>query len=271
MNLAALAESLDTAALTRRPLPGGGTGLTDTVQAYAVQEALIERRLARGERLTGFKLGFTSLAKMRQMGVHDLIHGRLTHRMEIRDSGSYDASGLIHPRVEPEVAFLLGDTLRPGGDPLAAVAAVAPALEVIDSRYDGFRFSLPEVIADNTSAAAYAVGPWTAPGDLDNLGVLLELDGRVVQSGSSAAILGHPLRALAAAARLAGTLEAGTVILAGAATAAVPLKPGTCVRATVETLGTVQFTTREAADLPGAAPAEAADSPGSAPAPEGAA
>ncbi|MFB7538288.1 2-keto-4-pentenoate hydratase [Streptomyces zaomyceticus] len=245
MNITALAEALDTAARDGRPLAGGGSGPKDTGEAYAVQEALVARRLARGERLTGFKLGFTSVAKMRQMGVSDLIHGRLTDRMEIPDGGRFDLSRLIHPRVEPEVAFLLGDTLRPGGDPMAAVAAVAPALEVIDSRYDGFRFSLPEVIADNTSAAGYAVGPWSAPGDLGNLGVLLELDGRPAETGSTAAILGHPLRALAAAARLAGVLEAGTVILAGAATAAVPLPPGTHVRATVSGLGTVRFTTEE--------------------------
>ncbi|MGW7414360.1 2-keto-4-pentenoate hydratase [Streptomyces sp. NPDC054863] len=247
MNIAALAQSLDSAALDARPLPGGGSGLTNTDEAYAVQEALVARRLARGERLTGFKLGFTSLAKMRQMGVADLIHGRLTDRMEITDGERYDTSGLIHPRVEPEVAFLLGSTLRPGADPAAAVAAVAPALEVIDSRYDGFRFSLPEVIADNTSAAGYVLGPWRAPADLGNLGVLLELDGRLAQAGSTAAILGHPLRALAAAARLAGSLGPGTVILAGAATAAVPLPPGTHVRATVAGLGPVGFTTGEAA------------------------
>ncbi|MFD7966381.1 2-keto-4-pentenoate hydratase [Streptomyces zaomyceticus] len=245
MNVTALAEALDTAARDGRPLAGGGSGPKDTGEAYAVQEALVARRLARGERLTGFKLGFTSVVKMRQMGVSDLIHGRLTDRMEIPDGGRFDISRLIHPRVEPEVAFLLGDTLRPGGDLMAVVAAVAPALEVIDSRYDGFRFSLPEVIADNTSAAGYAVGPWSAPGDLGNLGVLLELDGRPAETGSTAAILGHPLRALAAAARLAGTLEAGTVILAGAATAAVPLPPGTHVRATVSGLGTVRFTTEE--------------------------
>lgn len=243
MNTVELAAALDAAALAGRALPGGGSGLKETDEAYAVQAALVARRLARGERLTGFKLGFTSLAKMRQMGVSDLIHGRLTDRMEIPDGGTLDVSGLIHPRVEPEVAFLLGDTLLPGGDPMAAVAAVAPALEVIDSRYDGFRFSLPEVIADNTSASGYAVGPWSAPGELGNLGVLLELDGRLAETGSTAAILGHPLRALASAARLAGSLAPGTVVLAGAATAAVPLPPGTHVRAEVAGLGTVRFTT----------------------------
>lgn len=248
---AALAEALDTAARAARPLPGGGSGLTTTAEAYTVQEALLARRFARGERPTGVKLGFTSAAKMRQMGVSDLIHGRLTDRMEIPDGGCCDVSGLIHPRIEPEIAFLLGAVLTPGGDPAAAVAAVAPALEVIDSRYDGFRFSLPEVIADNTSAAGYALGPWTPAGalgglrSLADLGVVLEVDGRPAETGSTAAILGDPLRALAAAARLAGPLAAGTVVLAGAATAAVPLPPGTYVRATVARLGSVGLTTGE--------------------------
>ncbi|MFF6886149.1 2-keto-4-pentenoate hydratase [Streptomyces sp. NPDC012421] len=258
MNPTDLAERLDAAARDARPLPSGTTGLTEagpeggTAAAYAVQEALVALRLARGERPTGVKLGFTSLAKMRQMGVADLIHGRLTDRMAVPDGGRLDISGLIHPRVEPEIAFLLGAELTPGGDPAAAVAGVAPALEVIDSRYDGFRFSLPEVIADNTSAAAYATGPWTRPEALGgpralaNLGVVLELDGRPAETGSTAAILGDPLRALAAAARLAGPLPAGTVILAGAATAAVPLPPGTHVRATVARLGAVRLTTGEA-------------------------
>lgn len=93
MNITALAESLDRAALDARPLPGGATGLADTAEAYAVQDALIVRCLDRGERLTGFKLGFTSLAKMRQMGVADLIHGRLTDRMEIPEGDSTTSRG----------------------------------------------------------------------------------------------------------------------------------------------------------------------------------
>ncbi|CAM5558198.1 4-oxalocrotonate decarboxylase [Streptomyces spiroverticillatus] len=244
--LGEFAAALDEAALTRTTLASGSSGLTGTEDAYAVQEALVARQLERGARLSGFKLGFTSTAKMRQMGVHDLIHGRITDRMRIADGGTFDAGTLIHPRVEPEVAFLLGGPLGPDTvAPLTAVAAVAPALEVIDSRYDGFTFSLPEVIADNTSAAGYVLGPWRKPVELADRGVLLEIDGRLVEAGSTAAILGHPLRALAAAARLAprGVLDAGTVILAGAATAAAPLPHGVHVRATVSGLGTVGFST----------------------------
>ena len=124
--------------------------------------------------------------------------------------------------------------------------AVAPAIELIDSRYADFTFSLPDVIADNTSAAAFVIGPWQpVPDGLDNLGVLLEIDGRVAQVGSTAAILGDPRRALDEGIRLAGRhgvrLTDGWVFLAGAATAAVPLRPGAHVRAVVEKLGTASL------------------------------
>jgi 2-oxo-3-hexenedioate decarboxylase len=229
-----LAERLDAAARDGVAIPQivSAAGV-DPDGAYAIQEALVARRLARGERLTGVKLGLTSRAKMAQVGVDSVIWGRLTDAMAVADGGTVDTSSLIHPRIEPEVAFLL--------DASGAAVAVAPALEVIDSRYADFRFSLADVIADNSSAAAYTIGAWKpVPDGLDNLGVLLEVDGRVAQIGSTAAILGDPRRALAAARDLAGTPpEAGWVLLAGAATAAVPLAKGVYVRAVVEGLGTV--------------------------------
>ncbi len=160
--------------------------------------------------------------------------------MRIDDGGTVGLSRLIHARAEPEVAFLLSR------DPDPVVRAVAPALEVIDSRFEGFDFSLPDVIADNTSAAGFVDRPVAAgPDGLDNLGVLLEVNGRVVQTGSTAAVLGDPRRAFDAAVRLAGgrgvELRDGWIVLAGAATAAVPLNPGDHVRAVVEKLGTASF------------------------------
>ncbi|MFC0528693.1 2-keto-4-pentenoate hydratase [Phytohabitans kaempferiae] len=228
-----LAERLDVAARTATAIPQivSAAGV-DADGAYTVQRDLVARRLARGERLVGIKLGLTSRAKMAQVGVDEVIWGRLTDGMRVADGGTVDTGGLIHPRIEPEVAFLI--------DAEGNASAVAPALEVIDSRYDDFKFSLADVIADNSSAAAYAIGAWRPlPDGLDNLGVLLEVDGRVAQVGSTAAILGDPRRAIEAAARLAGRAEAGWVLLAGAATAAVPLAPGASVRAVVEGLGTV--------------------------------
>ncbi|MFE9656801.1 2-keto-4-pentenoate hydratase [Micromonospora sp. NPDC006431] len=246
-DIAGIAEKLGVAADTATAIPqlAAETGL-DVDTAYAVQTALLERRLDRGERLVGLKMGLTSKAKMAQVGVDEVIWGRLTDVMRVPDGGNVDVAAFIHPRVEPEVAFLL-DRLPEPGEPVGAftdaVRAVAPAIELIDSRYANFTFSLPDVIADNTSAAAFVVGPWSpVPEGLDNLGVLLEIDGRVAQVGSTAAILGDPRRALDEGLRLAGRhgvrLREGWLFLAGAATAAVPLRPGAHVRAVVEKLGT---------------------------------
>ncbi|MEH0975323.1 fumarylacetoacetate hydrolase family protein [Micromonospora sp. CPCC 205546] len=247
---AGIAERLGVAADTATAIAqlAAETGL-DVDAAYAVQTALIQRRLDRGERVVGLKMGLTSKAKMAQVGVDEVIWGRLTDTMRIPDGGSLDPAAFIHPRVEPEVAFLLDRLPEPGepvGDFTDAVRAVAPAIEVIDSRYANFTFSLPDVIADNTSAAAFTIGAWSpVPDGLENLGVLLEIDGRVAQVGSTAAILGDPRRALDEGIRLAGRhgvrLREGWVFLAGAATAAVPLKPGAHVRAVVEKLGTTSL------------------------------
>jgi 2-oxo-3-hexenedioate decarboxylase len=220
--------------------------------AYEVQAASVARRLGRGEAPVGVKMGFTSRAKMVQMGLSDLIWGRLTSGMVREDGGTVDLRHGIHPRIEPEVAFLLGHRLSGPVSPAQAglaVAAVAPAMEIIDSRYRDFQFTLPDVIADNTSASGFVVGAWQLPStDLANLGMVLEVDGVVTQVGSSAAILGHPLRSLAAASRLAGehglALEPGWVVLAGGATAAIALKAGTHVRTVVQGLGQVQISVR---------------------------
>ncbi|MFG2104375.1 2-keto-4-pentenoate hydratase [Micromonospora echinaurantiaca] len=247
---AGIAERLGVAADTATAIPqlAAETGL-DVDGAYAVQTALLQRRIDRGERLVGLKMGLTSKAKMAQVGVDEVIWGRLTDVMRVPDGGTVDPADYIHPRVEPEVAFLL-DRLPQPGEPVGefrdAVRAVAPAIELIDSRYANFTFSLPDVIADNTSAAAFVVGPWSpVPDGLDNLGVLLEVDGRVAQVGSTAAILGDPRRALDEGIRLAGRhgvrMHSGWVFLAGAATAAVPLRPGAHVRAVVEKLGTASL------------------------------
>jgi 2-oxo-3-hexenedioate decarboxylase len=233
MDIAELAGQL--AGAERSVAPVGPLGVADVATGYEVQRALVERR---GDRLVGLKMGLTSRAKQAQMGVAEPIWGRLTAGMRVPDGGTVDVRRLIHPRVEPEVAFRLDGA----GEP----TAVAAALEVIDSRYVDFQFTLPDVIADNTSAARFVVGPWhPVPGTLDNLGVLLEVDGRVAQVGSTAAILGDPRRALARgldlATRAGVVPEPGWVFLAGAATAAVPLQPGAHVRAVVAELATASL------------------------------
>jgi 2-oxo-3-hexenedioate decarboxylase len=242
----ALAAQLDQAARDRRAIPQltRETSL-DVPTAYAVQRAGIERRRRRGERLAGVKMGFTSRAKMAQMGIDDVIWGLLTDGM-LAD-GPVDASRLIHPRVEPEIAYLIGREVRTVADVDTAVAGVAVGFEVLDSRYRDFAFTLPDVIADNASAARFGVGAWHPPCDVSNRGMLLEIDGRTAQAGSSAAILGDPARSLRAAARLALgaglTLEPGWIVLAGAPTAAVPLPKDAHVRITAAGLGGVEVAT----------------------------
>ena len=212
----------------------------DLTAAYRIQRELLELRLARGERIVGSKLGFTSKAKMAQMGVSEIIVGRLTDAMQLADGADVELARFIHPRIEPEIAFRLGrDVDRP--DIAGCVDAVAPALEIIDSRYRDFRFSLPDVIADNTSAAAFVVGQWQPMTDVADRAVRLVVDGVAVETGSTAAILGSPLRALEQLVELAArydiALRAGHVILAGAATAAVAFGAAR-VEAQVDGIGT---------------------------------
>lgn len=246
------ATLLDDAARHATAIEQLTTGSTFPVQdAYRIQRASMSRREARGERRIGVKLGFTSRAKMAQMGVDSLIWGWLTDAMLEEEGSTVDLDRFIHPRVEPEVCFLVRRAIdRPltaleAGDYLEAVA---PAMEIIDSRYQAFRFSLVDVIADNCSSAGLVVGAWARPFDaLRNRGVLLRMDGREVEVGSTGAILGHPLRAVVQASRLVSqaemTLPAGSLIMAGAATAARPLTPGFHVQAVVSGLGAVEFST----------------------------
>lgn len=252
INLDAVAEIVDSAAANAasiEQLSAQGHALT-LEQAYQVQRLSVARRIARGEKQVGIKMGFTSRAKMIQMGVDDLIWGPLTDGMIIEDGGEMDWSRFIHPRVEPEIAFLLKKPLSGNvsvAEAMAAIEAVAPALEVIDSRYQNFKFSLEDVVADNCSSSGFCIGAWQEAGaDLSNLGMVMEFDGQAVQIGSSAAILGNPYRSLAAAARVAGeagiTLPAGSIVLAGAATAAEALRPGVHVKVHTEKLGNAEFT-----------------------------
>lgn len=247
-----IARSLDDAQRKAKPIAqlsakkGGALSLAD---AYRTQAAAIALRLKRGETRTGVKMGLTSRAKAAQMGVFEPVYGRLTDGMLVQDGGTITHRDYCHPRVEPEIVYLLKSPISGLLSPAEAmmhVAAVAPAIEIIDSRYRNFKFSLEDVVADNTSASGYVLGPWAAPDtDTGNLGMVLEFNGRPVEIGSSAAILGHPERSLAEAARFAAetgdTLEAGFIVLAGAASAAVALTPDTHVKLTVEAIGSVGF------------------------------
>jgi len=253
--LESIATVLDGAVTGREPiaqLAERGYQLTLS-EAYAVQSEGFRLREARGEHLIGVKMGFTSQAKRAQMGIDDLIWGRISDAMCVESRGGVSLGDFIHPRIEPELAFQLGSPLRGTvsiEEAQAAIEGVAAALEIIDSRYRNFRFSLADVVADNSSSAAIIVGPWQKPlADYKHLGIVMSFNGRAVEVGSSAAIMGDPLLSLVAAARLAGdsgiTLEAGWVVMAGGATAAQPLTPDTQVWADVESLGRAEVNVLE--------------------------
>lgn len=227
-------------------------------EAYRVQRGAMSLRALRGDALVGMKMGLTSKAKMEQMGVHQPIYGHLTSAMRLDDGGVLSLSRHCHPRCEPEVAFLLGKELKGPVTPaeaLLAVDAVCAAIEIIDSRYEAFKFTLNDVIADNASSSRFVLGSTLRkPSDvaLENLGMVMELNGppgsdrRVVQIGSSAAIYEHPARSLAALANqiapLGESLKPGHIVLAGGATAAEALQEGDRVSLRVDGLGAVTFT-----------------------------
>jgi 2-oxo-3-hexenedioate decarboxylase len=222
----------------------------DFDDAYAIQYAIREAKLARGQKLAGLKMGLTSHAKMTQMGVETPIYGFLMDYMARGDGEEIRIDELIHPKVEPEIAFVTKTDLHgPGchiGDVLAATDFVVPAMEVIDSRYRDFKFDLKSVIADNTSSSRFVAGGQARdPRELDlrTLGVVLEKNGEVIATGAGAAVLGHPANSVAMLANMLGTrgehIPAGTFIMTGAGTEAVAVAKGDTVTARFQELGSV--------------------------------
>lgn len=222
----------------------------DLAAAYEAQDALVGRRTDRGERVVGVKLGLTSAAKQRRMGIDAPLTAWLTDTMVLAEGDAVTVSSLIHPRVEPEIAFVMGESLR-GPDvtreqALAAVRSVHAGFEVIDSRYRDFSFALPDVVADNASASVFVISAGSvAPEALDLVAERCDLgiDGEVVDSATGAAVQGHPAEALALAANdLAArghAIDAGSIVLTGGLTDAVFLEPGSEYTAAFTTLGTL--------------------------------
>jgi 2-oxo-3-hexenedioate decarboxylase len=215
-----------------------------TEDAYAVQARLLELRRGAGERLIGHKLGFTSVAKQEQMGVFEPITGFLTDAMLV-PVGKLELAGMRQPRVEPEIAFRLGADL--GGPEvdraavLAATAEVLAAIEVLDSRYRDFRFTLPTVVADNTSAARFVLAEeGLAPDALDLVAERVEFTvaGGGARTATGEDVLGDPAEAVAWLARRT-PLEAGQVVLSGGMMDATAVSPGDTVRAAYSTLGEI--------------------------------
>jgi 2-oxo-3-hexenedioate decarboxylase len=254
-DLEALAQRLHSA---RREASEVAPLTTDTPaltlgDAYAIQEAGIRMRLGEGERLVCLKMGLTSEAKRKQMSLDSPVYGVLTDRMQIADVGKLPLKGSIHPKIEPEVAFKIARELR-GNITLEqaadACSGVAPAMEILDSRYRGFKyFSLPDVVADNSSSFLFVVGAtWHPLAGLaiDRLKMTMSVNGDPKQTAESSAISGHPLVSIVQLCQLLAqrdrALPAGSIVMAGAATVAEVLHAGDKIELVVDGLGSVSLT-----------------------------
>ncbi|GAA3233406.1 2-keto-4-pentenoate hydratase [Dactylosporangium siamense] len=222
----------------------------DVAGAYAVQQVLTGWRIVDGGRVTGRKVGLTSAAVQRQLGVDQPDFGVLFEDMAVADGGTVAMGRLLQPRVEAEVAFVLAEDLD--GDGLTttrcagAVAYAVAALEIVDSRIAGWDIGIVDTVADNASSGLYVLGGHRlaltgfAPKEV---GMTMTVGGRVVSTGSGAACLGDPLEALAWLARtardLGDPLRAGQVVLSGALGPMHTVAPGDDVRAEIGPLGTV--------------------------------
>jgi 2-oxo-3-hexenedioate decarboxylase len=222
----------------------------DLAAAYEVQRL---QRAGSGP-LVGWKLGGTSLAKQAQTGLHEPIRGFLStdHVLDIGEP--LDTAQHIHPRAEPEIVFVMGQDLQgshvSAAEVLAATASVSVGIEVLDSRYVDYQFTMPDVVADNVSAGRFVVGtPVPAAGiDLRLVGVVLEKNGEVFATASGAASLGHPAAAVAWLVRSLAQdgegLRQGDVIISGGLTAAVPVAAGDVIVASIDRLGTLVLACR---------------------------
>jgi len=221
----------------------------DLADGYAVQAELLRRWQAAGRRLTGYKGGLTSKAKMVQMGLDTPVFGVLIGDTCVPDGGVIDMAELIHPKVEAEIAFVTSRDLSGEvsiDEVLDATEFVLPAIEVIDSRFKDFKFDIQSVVADNTSAARYVVGgaPRRPAGlDLALLGVVMERNGELVGTAAGAAVMGHPAASVVALvswlAQTGQALPAGSLVMTGGVTEAVAVNAGDHVTARVQDLGTV--------------------------------
>ncbi|WP_448811755.1 2-keto-4-pentenoate hydratase [Agromyces bauzanensis] len=227
-----------------RELLGDG----DVDAAYRVQELVMARREADGFARIGRKVGLTNPAVQQQLGVDKPDFGVLLADMDATGRGTIDMTKLVAPRIEAEIAFVMGkdvDAVDRDSVVVAVESAVA-AFELVDSRVRDWRISIVDTIADNASSALYVLGDVRLPLDeFDPVDVTMSMteDGEVVSTGSGAACLGDPINALVwvaeTAARLGRPLRSGEVVLSGALGPMVPFKAGRTYVAEITGLGTV--------------------------------
>lgn len=248
----AVATALADAYETRAPIDPPSSAAEMTLEdAYAVQSLQVERWVAQGAAVRGHKVGLTSRAMQRLLGVDQPDFGRLLDTMLFASGERIGSGRFLQPRVEPEIAFVLNRDLEgPGVTPVDVVRAtefVVASLELIDSRIRDWKISLVDTIADNASSAAVVLASKPVvlgKVDLRLAGCNLYRNGALAATGAGGAVLGDPVRAVAWLANVLATeeegLHAGDVVLPGSCTAAVPFDPGDSVFAEFAGIGTVQ-------------------------------
>lgn len=223
-------------------------GVTD---AYRIQQEQVRRWIEAGERVKGHKVGLSSAAMRQQMGVDQPDYGHLLSGMFHLEHQPIDAGTFLQPRIEPEIAFVLGGRLSGPGvtvaDAIRAVDFVLPALEIVDSRIEGWRISIVDTIADNASSGGVVLGsrPATLSSvDLAAASCVLRFGDEAVATGTGGAVLGSPINALVWLANTIGPLgvdlEPGHVVLPGSMTRAFAVRPGDTVVADMGELGSVK-------------------------------
>ncbi|KQY02478.1 2-keto-4-pentenoate hydratase [Mycobacterium sp. Root135] len=224
----------------------------DMVDAYEIQLLNIRARVAAGARVVGHKVGLSSEAMQKMMGVDEPDYGHLLDDMEVFEDRPVPAGKFLYPRVEVEVGFILADDLPGAGctedDVLAATAAFAPSIELIDTRITDWKIKLGDTIADNASSAGWVLGTdRVSPKDVDikNIDAVLTRNGEVVAEGRSDAVLGNPVTAVAWLARKVDQfgvrLRAGDIVLPGSCTRAIDARPGDDFVADFLGLGSVRL------------------------------
>ncbi len=246
------AALLDQAEQSRVPLPplSQEYPTLTPAQAYAMQSAWLDLKLAKGARVIGRKIGLTSRAMQELLGVDQPDYGFLLDSMAVSSDSTLSRADFLLPRIEPEIAFWLAKDLKGPGITvdavLAATRGVSPALELVDSRIAKWQIKLPDTIADNASSARVIVSEQIVPLDGLDLAaeeVTLTRNGVEVGSGNGAAVLGHPAEAVAwLANKLAEygiAIAAGQLVLPGAMCAAATVAAGETYRAVFTTIGEV--------------------------------
>jgi len=219
--------------------------------AYEAQKAFVQSKLDAGERFVGWKLGLTSRNKQQAMGLEAPLYGRVTSGMLAAQGDPVRLDRFIHPRVESEVAFLLAREITAPAtivSVLAATDVVFGAVDVLDSRYESFQFTLADVVADNASAGAFYLGPVARrPAELPDLrllGAVVRVNGDVAMTAAGAAVMGHPAASVAWLANQLATegdvLRAGQLVFSGGLTAPVPVVAGGSVTFEFDGLGAIE-------------------------------